>query len=35
VRTSVQMYPLTHANDALADLRDGRVRGAAVLTMEP
>jgi alcohol dehydrogenase, propanol-preferring len=35
VRTSVQTYPLAHANDALADLRDGRVRGAAVLTMEP
>jgi propanol-preferring alcohol dehydrogenase len=35
VRTSVQTYPLADANDALADLRDGRVRGAAVLTMEP
>jgi alcohol dehydrogenase, propanol-preferring len=35
VRTSVQTYPLTHANDALADLRAGRIRGAAVLTMEP
>jgi propanol-preferring alcohol dehydrogenase len=35
VRTSVQAYPLAQANDALADLRGGRVRGAAVLTMEP
>jgi propanol-preferring alcohol dehydrogenase len=33
VRTEVQPYPLTAANDALADLRGGRVRGAAVLVM--
>ena len=33
VRTDVQEYPLAQANDALADLRAGRVRGAAVLTM--
>jgi propanol-preferring alcohol dehydrogenase len=33
VRTSVQTYPLEHANDALADLRAGRLQGAAVLTM--
>jgi propanol-preferring alcohol dehydrogenase len=34
VRTEVQTYPLERANEALADLRAGRVRGAAVLTME-
>ena len=33
VRTEVQTYPLSRANDALADLRAGRVRGAAVLTV--
>ena len=27
-------YPLARANDALADLRDGRIAGAAVLTMD-
>ena len=31
VRTEVQRYPLAEANAALADLRGGRVRGAAVL----
>jgi alcohol dehydrogenase, propanol-preferring len=31
VRTAVQRYPLGAANDALDDLRAGRVRGAAVL----
>ncbi|HKC48569.1 MAG TPA: zinc-dependent alcohol dehydrogenase family protein [Gemmatimonadales bacterium] len=31
VRTTVQPYPLEAANDALADLRAGHVRGAAVL----
>jgi propanol-preferring alcohol dehydrogenase len=31
VRTVVVPYPLDRANDALADLRAGRVRGAAVL----
>lgn len=31
VRTAVATYPLERANDALHDLRDGRVRGAAVL----
>src|SRR5208282_3301409 len=30
VRTEVQQYPLLRANEALADLRNGRVRGAAV-----
>jgi len=31
VRTAVTTYPLERANEALADLRGGRVRGAAVL----
>jgi propanol-preferring alcohol dehydrogenase len=31
VRTEVRTYPLAAANEALADLRAGRVRGAAVL----
>jgi len=31
VRTEVQPYPLSRANEALEDLRSGRVRGAAVL----
>ena len=31
VHTTVQPYPLADANRALADLRDGRVTGAAVL----
>jgi propanol-preferring alcohol dehydrogenase len=31
VRTEVQTYPLDAANTALDDLREGRVRGAAVL----
>jgi propanol-preferring alcohol dehydrogenase len=31
VRTEVTTYPLERANDALGDLRAGRVRGAAVL----
>ena len=30
-RTEVTTYPLARANDALADLRGGRVRGAAVV----
>jgi propanol-preferring alcohol dehydrogenase len=34
VRTEVQEYPLERANEALDDLRSGRVRGAAVLLME-
>ncbi len=33
VHTEVQPYPLEAANEALADLRAGRVRGAAVLDM--
>ena len=31
VRTVIQTYPLHRANEALADLRGGRVHGAAVL----
>lgn len=31
VRTEVVTYPLADANRALADLREGRLRGAAVL----
>jgi propanol-preferring alcohol dehydrogenase len=31
IRTSVSQYPLPDANRALADLRDGRIEGAAVL----
>jgi len=31
VRTQVRPYPLTAANEALADLRGGRLQGAAVL----
>lgn len=31
VKTSVTVYPLESANDALSDLRDGRFSGAAVL----
>jgi propanol-preferring alcohol dehydrogenase len=33
VHTSVQTYPLERANEALDDLRHGRVQGAAVLEM--
>jgi propanol-preferring alcohol dehydrogenase len=32
VRTEITVYPLEAANEALADLRAGRLRGAAVLT---
>ena len=31
VKTAVRRYPLTAANDALSDLRTGRLQGAAVL----
>jgi propanol-preferring alcohol dehydrogenase len=31
VRCEVTRYPLAHANEALADLREGRVQGAAVI----
>jgi propanol-preferring alcohol dehydrogenase len=33
VQTHINTYPLEHANAALEDLRDGRFRGAAVLTV--
>jgi propanol-preferring alcohol dehydrogenase len=33
VRTTVRTYPLEAANEALADLKAGRIDGAAVLTM--
>ena len=35
VRTEVELFPLEAAEDALARLRAGRVRGAAVLTVAP
>jgi propanol-preferring alcohol dehydrogenase len=31
IRTHVRQYPLAHANEALGDLREGRLTGAAVL----
>jgi propanol-preferring alcohol dehydrogenase len=34
IRTTVQLYPLDAANEALSDLRSGRVEGAAVLELE-
>jgi propanol-preferring alcohol dehydrogenase len=34
VRTEVTRYPLEAANQALADLREGRLRGAAVLEIQ-
>jgi propanol-preferring alcohol dehydrogenase len=34
IRAQITTYPLAHANEALADLRAGRLSGAAVLTME-
>jgi propanol-preferring alcohol dehydrogenase len=34
VRSEVQTFPLTAANEALLRLRTGRIRGAAVLLME-
>ncbi len=33
IRTEVTSYPLERANDALADLRAGRLTGAAVITL--
>ncbi len=33
VRTTVTPYPLAQANEALAAVREGRLTGAAVLTM--
>lgn len=34
VRTQVQVYPLERVNEALADFRNGRVRGAAVVSCD-
>jgi propanol-preferring alcohol dehydrogenase len=34
IRTATQSYPLAEANRALADLRNGRLQGAAVLVPE-
>jgi alcohol dehydrogenase, propanol-preferring len=31
IKTQTAPYPLTRANEALADLRSGRLQGAAVL----
>ncbi len=33
IRTHIECYPLAEANEALAALRDGRLRGTAVLSM--
>lgn len=33
IKTTTKIYPLEKANDALADLRNGRLEGAAVLVM--
>lgn len=33
VETAVKLYPMEQANEALADLREGRLQGAAVLDM--
>ena len=35
VRTEVELHPLHRANEALARLRSGEVRGAAVLSLTP
>jgi propanol-preferring alcohol dehydrogenase len=35
VRTTVETFPLAQANEAVAKLRSGRIRGAAVLLPEP
>ena len=35
VRTHVTTYPLARANDALEDVRAGRLEGAAVLVTDP
>jgi len=34
IRTSTTQYPLHAANEAMHDLREGRIRGAAVLVMD-
>jgi alcohol dehydrogenase, propanol-preferring len=33
VKTEVELFPLAQANEALSRLRDGKLQGAAVLTM--
>jgi len=33
IRTEVQLYPLSRANEALADIKHSQVRGAAVITV--
>ena len=35
VRCEVTRYPLARANEALSDLREGRLQGAAVLVLNP
>jgi propanol-preferring alcohol dehydrogenase len=35
VTTTTVTYPLDHANQALADLRNGALQGAAVLIPQP
>jgi len=35
VRTEVELHPLEEANEALASIRDGSLRGAAVLRVRP
>jgi propanol-preferring alcohol dehydrogenase len=34
VKTSIETFSLEQANDALAKLRHGKIKGAAVLIME-
>ncbi len=34
IHTQIKTYPLQNANDALNDLRHGKVYGAAVLVMD-
>ncbi|MBU4419711.1 MAG: alcohol dehydrogenase, partial [Proteobacteria bacterium] len=34
VRTEVETFPLAEANEALARLKSGRIRGAAVLVVD-
>jgi propanol-preferring alcohol dehydrogenase len=35
IKTEVTAYPLSAANEALADVRSGRLTGAAVLDLRP
>jgi len=34
IQTEIKTYPLSLANEALDDLRNGRLQGAAVLVMD-